>query len=251
MRRWIAPFLLSFTFLTRLPLSRFFKFDYTGEDFRSSILFFPVIGAFSGFLNIVLYKLFSIVFPGVIALLGTLFFQYLFFNLFHFDGFLDFFEAILSGKREEESLLKIMKEPHIGVFGLFIGIFYVLFKFFLLNTIISWKIQILYLYPIIGRSSQVLLMALSKPARDEGLASLFCKLSWKLVLLSYILGGVFFLFGERNLFLYILIPPFSAFVLSFVSFRKLGGFTGDVVGATNEVSELLFLFCFQILYYMV
>ncbi len=245
-KSFINAFFLSFSFLTRIPV-KFSEVSYKTYDFKKVIIFFPLVGGMVGVLNLLILGLFKTVFPDEIVILLILFFQYLLFNLFHFDGFLDFFEAILSGKTAKEEIFKIMKDPHIGSFALFIGIFYFFLKFYLLKEVLNFPV-VFYLYPITGRISQVTLMYFLKPAKKDGLGALFKDIPYAYFLTSWVFVLLLFL----PLFQATLILLFSIFFtmifMGVCAMYKLGGFTGDVVGATNEVGELFFIFSFFLLY---
>ncbi len=240
-------FVLSLSFLTIFPISFGFK-EYREKDFKATVLFFPIVGLLVGLLNILVYTLATAFFPHDIVVLFILFVQYICFNLFHFDGFLDFFEAIFSPKHDRGEILKIMKDPRIGSFGLFFGLFYMLFKFFLLKNSLSLYFPFFILYPIVGRASQVLVMGFLRPAKNEGLGYMFRDIPILYTLSSYIIGAflVYFLGNFRFLFFYFIFSILSFLFMGGIAFKKLGGFTGDVVGAANEVGELLFLLGFQI-----
>ncbi len=249
MRNPIKIFFFTLSFLSNLPVYWFVREEYKEINPKGMIPFFPVVGAFCGILNILWYHLFIHLFSREVTILLILLFQYVFFNLFHFDGFLDFFEALFSGKREKKEIIKIMKDPHIGSFASFFGFIYLLLKFFLLRDLLFFDIGFLYLYPIIGRVSQVLIMGFSHPAKREGLGYLFYEIPFGFLVLSYIIGFFLFLFRGLGLWwIYILVPLFVSFLMRSISNRVLGGFTGDVVGAGNEVGELISLFVFKLIF---
>ncbi len=241
------PFILALSFLTIFPISFGFK-EYREEDFKATILFFPIIALLVGLLNILVYTLATPLFSNDIVVLFILFVQYICFNLFHFDGFLDFFEAVFSQKHKREEILKIMKDPRIGSFGLFFGLFYMLFKFFLLKNTLSLYLPLFVLYPIVGRASQILVMGFLRPAKKEGLGYMFRDIPIFYTLSAYMIGVflVYFLGSFKFLLFYLISSILSFLFIGGMAFKKLGGFTGDVVGASNEIAELLFLFVFQI-----
>ncbi len=243
-------FLLSFSFLVRIPIP---YASFKDEDFKNSTLFFPIVGLFLGLLNLFIYFLLSPFFSPNIVVLIILFIQYMVANLFHFDGFLDFFEALFSQRRKRDEFVKIMKDPRIGSIALFLGVFYLLAKFFFIKDILSQLyISILYVYPIAGRVSQVVVMAFLSPSENKGLGTLFRDVSLKYLPFVFFLGLSFVYFTGGKVVVSFLFVPFVTFLLVGIpAYKRLGGFTGDVVGASNEVGEILFLCCFQILLHVV
>ena len=174
-------------------------------------------------------------------------------NLFHFDGFLDFFEALFSQRRERDELIRIMKDPRIGSIALFFGVFYLLAKFFFIKDMLSQLyVSIIYVYPIVGRISQVVVMSFLKPAENKGLGVLFRDISPKYLPFVFFLGlSLVFFEGEKVVFSFLFVPFMTFLLVGIPAYKKLGGFTGDVIGASNEIGELLFLCCFQIIFHMV
>ena len=105
---------VAFSMYSRIPMPRF---KWNEKDMRYHLIFFPLVGAVIGaivYLWKVLCDHFSfnpILFTGVtvaIPLLIT--------GGFHLDGFIDTSDAVSSYKEREERL-SIMKDPHVGAFG--------------------------------------------------------------------------------------------------------------------------------------
>lgn len=236
----LKAFFLSFSFLTNIPFSLFLHFDYQEKDFKRSIIFFPIIGFFIGIINISIYYLLYSFFSSSVNILIILFFQYLLFNLFHFDGFLDFFEAILSGKKNSDDIMRIMKDPRIGSIGLFIGMIYILIKVSLLKELYLYPI-ILFFYPIVGRISQVILMGIFPISQKANLGLLFRDIPILFTFISYILGISLFLIYPKSLLIAVVSSFLASLFVGLIAYRKIGGSTGDVIGASNELGEILFL----------
>ena len=96
--------------------------------------------------------------------------------------------------------------------------------------------------PVLGRWSMVYLCFASNYARKEGLGSLFVgKTGWReFIIATGITGIISLVFGFKGLV--ILGAVFIWSVLCRLFFKKkIGGITGDVLGASNEISEIIFL----------
>ena len=236
---YIYALLFSFVFLTRFPLP--FKIDYTSSQMNLSVRFFPFIGVLAGFINIGIYFPIRNLFSVNLAILIMLSFQYYFFNLFHFDGFLDFFEGILSQKTEKSEIFKIMKDPRIGSIGLFIGFVYLAMKFFLIRQALLYSPINLFFYPIAGKLSLVYIMNFLKPARKEGLGYIFRGISKYTYIYATLFSLVFLFFNIKIVFIFIVSVILSSFLIGYIAYKKIDGFTGDVLGAGCEIGELLFL----------
>ena len=95
-----------------------------------------------------------------------------------------------------------------------------------------------------GRCSMVLYIGMSSYARKEGLGALFFQSKpWFGMIFAYcaMLVCGWFLAGMRGIVCGAMIAVFS-WVWSRMTFRVIGGATGDTIGANEELSELLTLF---------
>jgi adenosylcobinamide-GDP ribazoletransferase len=138
-----------------------------------------------------------------------------------------------------------MRDSRIGAFGVIGLILLIGAKYLALDQIPSASIPYaLILMAVMGRNAMVLVCYRSPYARSSGgLAKPFVEnLSAREVLISSALTlGIAFLFmGFKGIAIFIGIELFSlGYRLFFL--KKLGGVTGDVLGAANEMVELLCL----------
>ena len=238
----LKSLLAAFCFLTILPLKT--ELEEIEEPLASSMTFFPVVGlAIGGFLFLV-YRISSVLFSpllvNALVLLGWVFIT----GALHLDGFMDTIDGLSGGKTKEERL-KIMKDPASGAKGT-VGLVSLLgLKFLLLLEIeFSLKMGTLLLTPAIGRWSMVLAVYLAPYARMEGLGKAFISpkgggaIFWTSLTIT-VLGLVIF----KSPFLYIMGVCLGVTYLSTLYFKsRIGGITGDTLGALNEIIELTALF---------
>ena len=201
-----------------------------------------------------------IISAGTLSAIPALFTVYWLFNLFHFDGFLDSADGIFyQGSRERR--LEIMKDSRLGTYALFCGVFYLIAKVLLLGSIYSAgfgpadsKVAVLGLlfFPVVGRAAASVLPLLTGPARNEGLAAMtdsrnkapvFLGLlfvagyfTFLTAVLGFSISQAFILAGYITVAfaLSVLIPGMTARV-------RLGGYTGDTLGAAVETGEIMTL----------
>ena len=162
----------------------------------------------------------------------------------HVDGFADTFDGFFGGRSAEERL-RIMKDPAVGSFGAIALILLFLFKWIILE-----KILLLGLYgwivsgSMLARMVQVLLASSLPYARAEGgKASGFVEGAGRSHIIFAILSSVSCLLLILN---GMLIPAIIAFLSAvacaclagIVSMRKIGGVSGDVLGASSEITEV-------------
>lgn len=235
-------FLLALQFLTTLPL----KIKGVSEKkIASSMVYFPFVGLFLG-----------LVLSGIYALLCILNLSALAANIIltvaliiitgglHLDGLSDTADAFLSGKPKDE-MLAIMRDSHVGVMGALSLIGIILLKIGLLSSISApLKTISLLLMCILSRWSLVWAMFLFPYARQEGKAKIFTEgINLKIFILATVITLVCAILTWRLRGLLILgIVAMGVYAINKFINHKLGGITGDTLGATSEIVEVITLF---------
>lgn len=240
----MKPFILMVTFLTRIPIK--IKFDITQEDFRRGIWYMPIVGLLIGGILYAMYLLLS-GFVSSLVLSCLLVFLYLMITGgLHIDGLADTMDAFLSN-RPKERMLEIMKDPHIGTFGVLGIVMYLIIIIVLLNEVP----EICIIFPVAGRSFAMFASYANGYARPQGLGKTIIEnTKTKHVVFSFlilILVSFAFQFISRDIFL--LYALVTAIALTFILIsiitksmsKKLGGITGDTIGFVIEASSVLFL----------
>ena len=231
----IKKFLSAIGFLTVFPVVK--------KEFENCAIFFPLIGLFiGGFLisvNYLGYLLFSknvvdmLVIVSLVIITGGL----------HLDGFADMLDGFYAGKNKSD-ILRIMDDAHIGAMGV-IGIFCILgMKFFALQSIPQKNLYpSLLLFPTLSRWCLVFACTISKPAKNEGLGKIFIDtVSKKDFFIATIIAVLIsFLVFELKGFFILLAVFFDSFIFLKLINKKIGGITGDILGALNEIIETLVL----------
>lgn len=161
----------------------------------------------------------------------------------HWDGVADVCDGFYKGKDKAE-ILAIMKDSHCGAMAI-VGIvcLFALKLAFLssLPSVSAWKAALL--MPVAGRWGMVLLAASAPYARGEGTAKAyvdhagFTEALIAALIAAAAMGAVI---GTAGL---IFLCALSAFTLAFRQYAisKIGGVTGDVLGACGEFNECAFL----------
>ncbi len=241
-------FLQALSFLTILPVGRYAP---AGEENLSrSMAFFPLVGLVIGLILSLGNYLFSLLFLQTLALWLTIGLLVFLTRGLHVDGFADTLDGLGSGGTKER-MLEVMKDSRIGAFGVVGLILLIGGKYLALNQISGFPIYyFLILMTVMGRNSMVLVCYRSPYARPEGgLAKPFSenlKLHEMIISLASTCAIAFILQGWEGLLLVVAICLFSL-GCRFFFIKKLGGITGDVLGAVNELSELLCLLLLIIL----
>jgi adenosylcobinamide-GDP ribazoletransferase len=234
--------LVAISFLTILPVGRLVPAEENA--LARSMAFFPVVGLVLGLLASLLQYLLLFFLPKALVLWSTIVFLCILTRALHLDGFADTIDGLASGGTREE-ILDVMRDSRIGAFGV-IGLVLLLgAKYLCLDPVpVSFLSHSLILMTVLGRSSMVLVCYRSAYARSAGgLAKPFTEhLGAREVLLSSAFALVIssFLFGIKGAVIFLGVGIFSLGYRFFFK-KRLGGVTGDVLGAANELAELLCL----------
>ncbi|MBU0547579.1 MAG: adenosylcobinamide-GDP ribazoletransferase [Candidatus Omnitrophica bacterium] len=234
----MSNFLLAVQFLTILPLK---IRNFNDKKMAWALIYFPVVGLFIGSMLLGLNTLLSIlgISPAVANIILVIVLIILTGGM-HLDGLADTADAFLSGKAKKE-MLEIMRDSHVGVMGVLALISIILLKIGLLSSVyVAVKPVALILMCILSRWSVVLIMYLFPYARQEGKARLFIQgMNSKIFILSTIVVVIcsFLIWYIPGLIALSLAALCAYAIGKFVS-RKIGGVTGDTLGATIELTEI-------------
>lgn len=243
----MVSFLLALQFLTIIPV----KIKHINEKQMSeSMVYFPFVGVLLGLILAVSDKLLYFLNLGTFATNTILVILLVVLTAgIHLDGLADTADAFLSRKSKDD-MLKIMRDSHIGVMGVLSLISIILLKISFLSSIsISLKTVSLVLMCILSRWVLVFAMFLFPYARQEGKAKIFIQgMNFKIFILATIIALICVVTIWKIKGLIILgIIAISAYIIGRFINNKIGGITGDTLGAINELTEVIVLFSICIL----
>ncbi|WP_350342824.1 adenosylcobinamide-GDP ribazoletransferase [Proteinivorax tanatarense] len=232
-------------FLTRIPINLELKVE--NQDFSKGVIYFPLVGLIIGAINGLVFVMSSIIFEGLIPLIFVLLSNTLITGGLHLDGVADTSDAIYSA-RKKERMLEIMKDSRVGTNGVLALFFVLFFKLAFYDAIdSSILLPIIMVTPMIGRTSIGVTLYKGKCARKgESLGSLFVgktTFAQTAVMIFYSSIICFIFLEYAGLFSFIF-SLFLALILKVYFSNKIGGLSGDILGAVNEVVELFFLAIF-------
>lgn len=217
----LRALLAAFALLTVLPLGR----GCAPQDLKGASAFFPLVGYLLGGL-LALASLFPLP-PGLLgALLLALWLSLT--GFLHLDGLLDTADALL-GAKPKERRLAILKDPHLGAFAFGVGGVHLLLKW----QALALLPEPLFLLLLPGFARFAFLPFLQRhPLAHEGMAAL--------VRGGPILPALLFALPLPLLYP---VPALLAFLGAYgvarLALARIGGLTGDVLGAMIELAELL------------
>lgn len=225
-------------FLTIIPVSWNCTEDH--HHFTKCMIYFPIIGLVIGLLGYCLALLSLPLFPQeVVAALFVIFFG-LISGFLHLDGLADSADGLLSARPKEQSL-EIMKDSRVGAMGVIAIAALFLMKYSALATVSPGIFALsIFIIPLSGRCAILFCMAVLRYAREEGgIGSLFYSSDSKR-------NGVLSCIGFVILMI-IIAPYYGIFVICvffgvnylFCKFceTRIGGATGDTLGAACEITE--------------
>jgi len=231
--------ILAFQFLTRLPTPQLA--DFRQEELSSSAIWFPLVGMVIGLLLVIAVWLGASASPWVAALLVVLVWTGIT-GALHLDGAADLADALGASHRDSERFLSVLKDPHIGTFGVVILISLMLTKF----VTAAWLIQspdstlwTLLLIPAWARlGSMYWSQSLQPLAAGSGE-----QFSWKISESTiWLWGAGLLLLSWITVSLLFTLVAIATLLLwrAFLQWR-LGGMSGDCLGAGIEYCECAML----------
>jgi adenosylcobinamide-GDP ribazoletransferase len=244
----VKELLRAFSFLTILPIGKGLPLE--DKELARSMAFFPLVGLGIGLLLAIGFYLFSFILPKSLTLWLTLGLLALITGGLHLDGFADTIDGLACGGTRER-MLDVMRDSRIGALGVTGLIFLIGAKFLALDQIPHSIIPyVLILMVVMGKNSMVLVCYRSSYARSgEGLAKPFIEnLTAREVIRSLALsfGIVLLTTNVKGILVFLGVCLFSLAYRAFF-IKTLGGITGDILGASNELTELLSILLFIIL----
>jgi len=229
-------------FLSIFPVGR----DNRGSAcFSRTMIFFPLAGLFLGGVLCGLDKLFSLCgFPSLLSAAAvTLALAFLTGGM-HLDGLADTADGFFSGKSGPD-ILAVMRDPHIGSMGTIALAGDLLLKTALLAALDgSSRSAALLLMCLLSRWSAIPAMAIFPYARLEGKARVFISSVGRSTVYLSTFAALFFAWvvrGREGILLSAAVFGVT-FLFGRFSSKKIGGITGDTLGANIEISELFILF---------
>ena len=240
----LRPLILAWQFLTAIPLSRS-THDATPEELAASMSWYPLVGCFLGALLVTADLLLAHVFSAQITSVLLMLLLIGITRGLHQDGLADMVDG-LAGGRTVQARLAIMRDGRVGAIGA-TGLFLALgLRYAGLNALPAGEhIALLISMPVVGRWAMVVGAFHATYARSEGgLAQPFlAHLSWRHLCVATVTAGIV---------LTLLLGPWAALCSLLIGMalvrlstawfhRMFGGVTGDLLGATNEVAEILFI----------
>ncbi len=242
MKKEIRIFFTAVMFLTRLPVPA--TTDHSSEYLRQAPRYFPAVGWIVGGLCSLAFWLFARFVSLDIGILASMITGLLVTGAFHEDGFADVCDGMGGGWTKEKILL-IMKDSRIGAYGA-IGLISILAAKFLLLKELPVFIPTVVAAHSVSRLMPVLLMKTgvyaADPDQSKARPLAGPSVSGPGLVLAIILGLA--PFALLPWYFPVVVVP--ALVCTYGMYRWffkwIGGYTGDCLGAVQQVTEITVYF---------
>jgi adenosylcobinamide-GDP ribazoletransferase len=236
--------LIAWQFLTVIPLSRAHH-DPTPEELAGSMAWYPVVGLLLGTLLAASDLALSQLLPRGVSELMVLILLVVLTRGLHQDGLADTLDGLAGGQTPAERLA-IMRDGTTGPIGATGLILTLGLRFACLAALPAGaRWPVLVCMPVAGRWAMVMGTAALPYARAEGgLARPFtAHLSRREIVpaTGCLVAAFAILFGGTAAAAAVLAMGIMLWLLILLFRRQCGGITGDMLGATNELTELLVL----------
>ncbi|MBA4409301.1 MAG: adenosylcobinamide-GDP ribazoletransferase [Bacteroidota bacterium] len=248
MRKQLHIFLNAIMFYTRIPMPK--NLPYSDEILNRSTRYFPFIGWIVGGIGASVFFGLQFVFAPELAILLSMVATIFVTGAFHEDGFADFCDGF-GGGYTRERILTIMKDSHIGTYGSIGLIGMLATKFMSLHSIEVEKIPLILLAGhSLSRLMPILVIYTSEYSREDATSKtnpIGKKGKGFDFALALFFGLAFLAFVPLAYSLYVL----PVLLLTTMVFRryitnKIGGYTGDCLGALQQIAEVEFYLGFVI-----
>lgn len=252
--QWFSDLRLALMLLTRLPMPR--MNDATGDVARA-VWIFPVVGILVGLGGGAIFFIGNRIGLGIsTAALLAIGAQVLLTGALHEDGLADTADGFGGGHRRDRKL-EIMRDSRIGTYGVIALLVALSLRFSALQELASNLLSVsdeldetishtgavivaLVASAALSRAAMAVTWYLLPPARKDGLAagsgvvplgSALAALILAVAIAFLLLPGTAFLFALGGV-------AVLALGMAYLAYRQIGGHTGDVLGAVQQVTEI-------------
>ena len=234
--------LAAFIFFTRLPFWRLGNVPV--EYFKRVVDFWPIVGYLTGAIMAAVLYLSAQIFPLSVAVLLAILSRLLVTGALHEDGLADFCDGF-GGGTDREHILMIMKDSHIGTYGVLGLIIYFLLFFSVINHLpYLLACAVLFCGDIWAKfcASQVVnLLPYARNVENAKNKVIYDKMNIQQLLISFVVALLpSLILLPMRYWIALIVPAFVSYLLIIFMKRKIQGYTGDCCGALFLCSELSF-----------
>jgi len=245
-RQELAYLFSGLSFYTSIPCPTWVK--YSPNNLNKSRKYLPLIGIIIGAVAALVFYLSQLLLPASISIALSMIATVYLTGAFHEDGLADCADGF-GGGWDKQQILKIMKDSRIGAYGTISLVLILGLKFVLLWELQLVSGELMMLALIVGHSLSRLMASLimqfydyvSEDSTSKSKIVTSLKLSISEMLWSLVPVIVLLIFIAELHFFAAVIPLLLTTWLLARSYQKgIEGYTGDCLGATQQLTEALF-----------
>ena len=242
--KWYDRIWASLIFFTRLPFWRLYQ--PPKECYKRVVEQWPLTGWLTGSVMAAILYFSSMALPYTVAVLLTIVARLLLTGALHEDGLADFFDGFGGGGNDRQRILDIMKDSHIGTYGV-LGL--ILYLLLLAGTLYSLEPQTAALLILAAdpfakmvAAQLILMMPYARKEEEAKIKTTYRKFGLSTGICLAIQGllpiGTFIWITGIAWEMVIFLPCIVMYFLYLLMWRKIQGYTGDCCGATFLLVEL-------------
>ena len=234
----------AFAFLTRIPMP-----NHKCET-HSTMWAFPIVGSVIGIISSLAYwATVSIGLPTMVGATIVITVHCFLTGALHYDGLGDVADG-LWGSHKKARRLEIMKDSRVGSYGVIALVLAILIKIQIISAIGDTYIGNVYVLSTaliitstMSRANLALMQGLCKPAKKDGLM-VACGTPSIIQGVASMIIGLAIVFALADIYAVAYIALTCVVIMSVfyrVFLTKIGGITGDCLGATQVLGEIILL----------
>lgn len=238
-------------FFTRIPLWRWFQ--PSRESYQHVVEYWPFVGWITALVMGGTMFIASLVFPWTIAIIMGFVARLLLTGALHEDGLADFCDAFGAGG-DRQRTLDIMKDSHIGTYGVLSLIIYYLSLFLIFTYLSPLEALLLIIagdpYAKMLSAQIIQMLPYARTEQQAKSRTVYTRMTTKSaiilfiqalipVICSYLLLQYFHLFHYNTQWM-LFLPCFVMYILYRMMHNRLQGYTGDCCGAMFLLVEISF-----------
>ncbi len=249
--KWYDRIWAAFIFFTRLPFWRLHQ--PPKECYKSVVEHWPLTGWLTGGAMAATLYFGNMILPTAVAVILAIVVRLLVTGALHEDGLADFFDGFGGGGKDRQRILDIMKDSHIGTYGVLALIVYFALLFTTLSTlngqfsIINCQLSTLIVlaadpYSKMVTSQLVMMLPYARKESEAKNNTVYRKMDWKAgigLAIQGLLPMIFFLYLTGLSWEWVIFVPCIVMYFLYMLIRsRLQGYTGDCCGAVCLLVEL-------------
>ncbi len=239
-KRQVEILFAAILYFTRIPLPNIF--EYKQQIVNRAIIYFPYVGLLIGLMSGYLIIGFNEILPYNIAVILTMVFNVMLTGALHNDGLADVADGFGGGWKKEQ-ILTIMKDSHIGAYGTIALILYFIAEYAAISVMSVTDIVLLFMFAhVVSRTMSALTVFIGNYARIDDKTSRAADIAKPMKLPSFLfalipLAAILVLYINQ-LWIALVVAVVIWFVLYIYFKRRIGGYTGDCLGAIQQITYL-------------